>query len=511
MAPPAGRQYRADRITVAAGVGARRPLAGSRDVRPGRRVARAVAVVGARAPAARSRVAACKRGRSRAFAHAPPRTCSRTTPGRVRAALPAWPGPGDNGRRRAPSTSVISPWRASFDDRRRVRRARRRGARDASSVARRRRCSRERRPGGHRPAVGVAHVRRAAGHRRGAPGGLGDRRRSATATRSTFLRSAARPPSRRATASWTSSGSSASTPKASSSGCRSPRPTYPLRVEGVREAIAALGAEVPPLQRDEYTLEQLLDEVVGPSPQLMAIAVHKHRVHYMVDGCMAELSEVRTDCGTAQTIAVESEDPTRVVATVLALGLELQPNVSLPRELKTLAGFDAHRFAVIDVGTNSVKFHVGERRADGSWRTVDDRAEITRLGEGLDASGRLQDEPVRRTVAAIAGMGPRRRAPAARRSRRSALPGCGRRPTATCSSTRCARRCGVEVNGHLRRGGEPAGLRRGGRRGRAGRGDLVVFDTGGGSYAVHVRPRRGGRRALQRRRRRRALHGALRA
>ena len=113
---------------------------------------------------------------------------------------------------------------------------------------------------------------------------------------------------------------------------------YPLRVEGVREAIAALGAEVPPLQRDEYTLEQLLDEVVGPSPQLMAIAVHKHRVHYMVDGCMTECSEVRTDYGTAKTIAAESEDPTRVLATVLALGLELQPNVSVPRELKLWRG-----------------------------------------------------------------------------------------------------------------------------------------------------------------------------
>ena len=94
---------------------------------------------------------------------------------------------------------------------------------------------------------------------------------------------------------------------------------------GRRQAIAALGAEVPPLQRDEYTLEQLLDEVVGPSPQLMAIAVHKHRVHYMVDGCMIELTEVRTDCGTATTIAAESEDPTRVVATVRALGLERSP------------------------------------------------------------------------------------------------------------------------------------------------------------------------------------------
>jgi exopolyphosphatase / guanosine-5'-triphosphate,3'-diphosphate pyrophosphatase len=180
--------------------------------------------------------------------------------------------------------------------------------------------------------------------------------------------------------------------------------TFPLRAEGIGEAIAALGATIPPLERDVYTFEQLLDEVVGPSPELMATAVHKHRSHYLVDGCMTELSELRTDHGAATTIAVESEDPDRVVATVRVLGLELRPNVSLPRELKTLAGFDAHRYAVIDVGTNSVKFHLGERRADGTWRKLEDRAEVTRLGEGLDASGRLQDEPVRRTVEAIVAM-----------------------------------------------------------------------------------------------------------
>ena len=58
----------------------------------------------------------------------------------------------------------------------------------------------------------------------------------------------------------------------------------------------------------------------------------------------------------------------------------------------------------IDVGTNSVKFHIGERRADGGWRTIVDRAEVTRLGEGLDEAGRLGDEPIERTVAAIVAM-----------------------------------------------------------------------------------------------------------
>jgi exopolyphosphatase/guanosine-5'-triphosphate,3'-diphosphate pyrophosphatase len=59
---------------------------------------------------------------------------------------------------------------------------------------------------------------------------------------------------------------------------------------------------------------------------------------------------------------------------------------------------------VIDVGTNSVKLHVGELGADGEWRPIDDRSEVTRLGEGLEETGALGAEPMARTVDAIASM-----------------------------------------------------------------------------------------------------------
>ena len=62
------------------------------------------------------------------------------------------------------------------------------------------------------------------------------------------------------------------------------------------------------------------------------------------------------------------------------------------------------RQAVIDVGTNSVKFHVGERRSDGRWTTVVDRADVCRLGEGIEETGAIAPAAMERTAEAIAGM-----------------------------------------------------------------------------------------------------------
>ena len=179
--------------------------------------------------------------------------------------------------------------------------------------------------------------------------------------------------------------------------------SFPVDAAQLRTVLDALGVAIP-LRRDHYTLDQLLSDVIGPSVDLRALQVHKHRRHYTVGGCMLELSEIRTFRGTTQTIAIESPDPELVSRTVDSLGLAGRPNVCLARGLKTLTGFEAVRYAVIDVGTNSVKFHIGERHPDGTWQTIVDRADITRLGEQLDEAGRLQRDAVDRTAQAIGEM-----------------------------------------------------------------------------------------------------------
>ncbi|WP_224244011.1 Ppx/GppA phosphatase family protein [Hyalangium gracile] len=59
------------------------------------------------------------------------------------------------------------------------------------------------------------------------------------------------------------------------------------------------------------------------------------------------------------------------------------------------------RFATIDVGTNSVLLLVADRTPDGQFQAVLERAEITRLGRGVDKSRRLSPEGMEATLATM--------------------------------------------------------------------------------------------------------------
>jgi exopolyphosphatase/guanosine-5'-triphosphate,3'-diphosphate pyrophosphatase len=59
------------------------------------------------------------------------------------------------------------------------------------------------------------------------------------------------------------------------------------------------------------------------------------------------------------------------------------------------------RWATIDVGTNTVLLLVAERRGD-TLAPVLERADITRLGRGVDATGRLDPAAIHDTVAVLA-------------------------------------------------------------------------------------------------------------
>jgi len=56
------------------------------------------------------------------------------------------------------------------------------------------------------------------------------------------------------------------------------------------------------------------------------------------------------------------------------------------------------RVAVVDIGTNSTRLLIADVDRDGTVSVLDRRSRVTRLGAGVDASGRLADEAIERVL-----------------------------------------------------------------------------------------------------------------
>jgi exopolyphosphatase/guanosine-5'-triphosphate,3'-diphosphate pyrophosphatase len=179
---------------------------------------------------------------------------------------------------------------------------------------------------------------------------------------------------------------------------------FPLPADQVAKVLEALCLPGSPISRPTLTLDEFLAEFAAPGGAIRAVKVHKRRTRYKVGGCMAEISEVVANGKSTRTMAIESEDAHDVIRAVRELGLSGYTNTSYPRGLAALIDDVPDRYAVIDVGTNSIKFHVGECDREGRWRTVFDRAELTRLGEGIAPQGMITEAAVERTADAIASM-----------------------------------------------------------------------------------------------------------
>jgi exopolyphosphatase/guanosine-5'-triphosphate,3'-diphosphate pyrophosphatase len=61
------------------------------------------------------------------------------------------------------------------------------------------------------------------------------------------------------------------------------------------------------------------------------------------------------------------------------------------------------RVAVVDIGTNSTRLLIADVDTDGGMQQILRRSQVTRLGEGVDASGSLAQPAVERTNAVLAG------------------------------------------------------------------------------------------------------------
>ena len=257
--------------------------------------------------------------------------------------------------------------------------------------------------------------------------------------------------------------------------------SFPMSADDVGTVLKALDITPSQLTRESWTLEEFLADFGGDGTVLRPVNVHKRRVRYKVNGCTSEVTDVTADGRATKTIAIESEDGPAVLQAVRLVGLNGFVNTSYPRGLQAMVEDAPDRYAVIDVGTNSVKFHIAERQPGGGWRPIVDRAEITRLGEGLDDAGEIIPEALERTTVAIHDM-----VDEARRQGALAIAAVGtaglriaRNSSDVLATIR--RRTGVDVE--VISGEDESRLAYLAAQSGLGvaSGSIVVFDTGGGS------------------------------
>jgi exopolyphosphatase/guanosine-5'-triphosphate,3'-diphosphate pyrophosphatase len=256
---------------------------------------------------------------------------------------------------------------------------------------------------------------------------------------------------------------------------------FPMSPDDVSTVLNALDIAAPQQSRESWTLQEFLADFGGDGKVLRPVNVHKRRVRYRVNGCTSEVTDVTADGRDTTTIAIESEDGPAVLQAVRQVGLNGFVNTSYPRGLQAIVEQRPARYAVIDVGTNSVKFQVAERQPDGRWRAIVDRAEITRLGEGLEQAGEIIPAALERTIVAIHDM-----VDEARREGALAIAPVG---TAGLRIARNSadvlamirRRTGVDVD--VISGEDESRLAYLAAQSGLGvaKGTVVVFDTGGGS------------------------------
>lgn len=116
------------------------------------------------------------------------------------------------------------------------------------------------------------------------------------------------------------------------------RARFPLSRSDLAATAAVWPLPLEPLRRQSYTIEQFIEEVVALRADLRVVRVHKSRRAFTFAGCTAELVRLAVESRTLESFALEHEDPTRIRAALLTLGLDGHANTNYARGLTRLLG-----------------------------------------------------------------------------------------------------------------------------------------------------------------------------
>jgi len=116
---------------------------------------------------------------------------------------------------------------------------------------------------------------------------------------------------------------------------------FPLEMGSVRnEVFPRLGVAVPEFKRTVYTLDQYLEEIVRPHPELSIARVFKRRFGYIINGCLSEIAELLINSAAIKTVSVESVNIEELLQTKDMLGLHGYENVNYLLAIKRILGIE---------------------------------------------------------------------------------------------------------------------------------------------------------------------------
>jgi len=115
--------------------------------------------------------------------------------------------------------------------------------------------------------------------------------------------------------------------------------SFPVDQTVISEVFDAAALKSPSYERDDYTYDQFLEEIVEIAPDMMAVGVFKKRFGYMIDEAIVEIADLQINGSTTRTAAVEHEDPELVITTVRKLKLDQFENINYIAGIKNTIGW----------------------------------------------------------------------------------------------------------------------------------------------------------------------------
>lgn len=115
---------------------------------------------------------------------------------------------------------------------------------------------------------------------------------------------------------------------------------FPLKADVIKSVVfPALGTESPVFDREEYSLQQFIEELIAVDPDISIAYVCKKRHAFTVAKCITEVAEIKVNGATIKTICIEAEDPKKVVKAKKKLQIAKDAeNVNYPLALKRIMG-----------------------------------------------------------------------------------------------------------------------------------------------------------------------------